>query len=46
MPKGALPADLWSDGSQERLVLVTCGGWFDRASRSYSDNVIVWAVRL
>lgn len=27
-----------------RLALVTCGGTYDRATRSYSDNVIVYAV--
>lgn len=25
------------------LRLVTCGGWFDRAERSYRDNIIVFA---
>jgi hypothetical protein len=26
------------------LRLVTCGGTFDRAARSYRDNIVVYAV--
>ena len=42
--KAALPADLFAPGGPPRLALVTCGGRFDRATRHYTDNVIVYAV--
>jgi hypothetical protein len=41
--KGALPADLFATGGPARLVLITCGGPFDAAARSYRDNVVVLA---
>ena len=41
--KAALPADLFATGGPPRLVLVTCGGRFDRTTRHYTDNVIVYA---
>ncbi|WP_225752689.1 class F sortase [Actinotalea sp. Marseille-Q4924] len=41
------PSVQWDDvfvrGGGQRLVLITCGGSFDRGARSYSDNVIVTA---
>jgi hypothetical protein len=44
--KDALPVDRVFDRSgPPRLVLVTCGGEFDRASRSYEENVVVTAER-
>jgi len=42
--KAALPADLFTPGGPPRLALVTCGGRFDRATRHYTDNVVVYAV--
>ena len=42
--KAALPADLFAPGGPPRLALVTCGGRFDRATRHYTDNVVVYAV--
>ncbi len=42
--KADLPADLFAHGGPPRLALVTCGGRFDRATRHYTDNVIVYAV--
>jgi hypothetical protein len=43
-PKNELPwAEVFSQEGPERLVLVTCGGDFDRARRSYTDNVVVFA---
>jgi sortase (surface protein transpeptidase) len=43
-PKDELPsAEVFSQAVPERLVLVTCGGDFDRARRSYTDNVLVFA---
>jgi hypothetical protein len=37
-------AELFSRTGPAALMLVTCGGSYDRAARSYSDNVIVYAV--
>jgi sortase (surface protein transpeptidase) len=43
-PKDELPwAEVFSQEGPERLVLVTCGGDFDRTRRSYTDNVVVFA---
>ncbi|GAA2888632.1 class F sortase [Pseudonocardia halophobica] len=45
--KQALPAgELFARDGPPRLTLVTCGGPFDRGSRSYRDNVVVTAVPL
>jgi hypothetical protein len=41
--KADLPADLFARAGPPRLVLVTCGGRFDRTIRHYTDNVIVYA---
>ncbi|MBM7772829.1 sortase (surface protein transpeptidase) [Actinokineospora baliensis] len=44
-PKTAFPTDLvYAPAPGPELRLVTCGGAFDRAIRSYRDNVIVEAV--
>ena len=43
-PKDALPVDrIWTETPQPVLRLVTCGGVFDRATRHYTDNVVVYA---
>ncbi len=43
--KTELPADeVFAADGPPRLVLVTCGGEFDRGERSYADNVVVYAV--
>jgi sortase (surface protein transpeptidase) len=43
-PKTALPAErIWPRTTTPLLRLITCGGSFDRAARSYRDNVIVYA---
>lgn len=43
--KAQLPVqDLFVSGGPPRLVLITCGGEFDRTTRSYADNVVVYAV--
>jgi sortase family protein len=42
--KRALPTSLYSSTGRPRLVLVTCGGPFDRASGHYRDNIVVTAV--
>lgn len=36
-------AEVYGDTPGPALRLVTCGGEFDQAARSYDDNVIVWA---
>lgn len=42
-PKTAFRADLLAPGGAPRLVVVTCGGVFDRATGNYEDNVVVVA---
>ena len=42
--KQQLPTDVWSRRGPARLVLVTCGGPFDRKARHYRDNVVLTAV--
>jgi sortase (surface protein transpeptidase) len=42
-PKQALPADVFDQSVPARLVLITCGGAFDRHRRIYLDNVVVYA---
>jgi hypothetical protein len=37
-----LPASVFSMNTDPRLVLITCGGTFDRADRSYVDNIVVY----
>jgi hypothetical protein len=44
VPKADFPTDLvYAPTLQPTLRLVTCGGSFDEARRSYRDNVIVFA---
>ena len=38
-----LPTDIFSLDSRPRLAVITCSGAFDRATRSYRDNVVVFA---
>lgn len=42
--KDELPQDLFARDGPPRLTLVTCGGGFDDRTRSYTHNVIVYAV--
>ncbi len=43
-PKDAFPTDaVYGPTADAQLRLVTCGGDFDRAARSYEDNVVVFA---
>jgi hypothetical protein len=37
-----MPASVFSMNVSPRLVLITCGGTFDRADRNYEDNVVVY----
>jgi LPXTG-site transpeptidase (sortase) family protein len=46
VPKPELPADVFSPTAPDRLVLITCGGRFDRTSRRYDDNVLAYATPL
>jgi sortase (surface protein transpeptidase) len=41
--KTDLPPQLFARNGPPILALVTCGGPFDQAARSYRDNIIVWA---
>lgn len=44
-PKTSVPlADLFSLGGRPRLTVITCGGSFDAAVRSYRDNIVITAV--
>jgi len=46
-PRDALPvAELFTDSGAARLAVVTCGGWFNVLTRSYSHNTIVIAHRI
>lgn len=43
-PKDAFPTDeVYADIPRAGLRLITCGGSFDRAARSYEDNIVVFA---
>jgi hypothetical protein len=39
-----LPPDLFQATPAPRLVLISCGGPFDRRTRSYQENLVVFAV--
>jgi hypothetical protein len=41
--KAELPPEVFDAGGPARLVLITCGGAFDRSTRHYEDNVVVFA---
>lgn len=42
--KLALPQDrIWTHAGDETLVLITCGGEFNREIRRYTDNIVVYA---
>ena len=44
VPKTSLDdLGLFQTGGPPRLVLVTCGGRYDAARRTYEDNVVVQA---
>jgi sortase (surface protein transpeptidase) len=44
VPKDTFPTDaVYGDTAGPELRLITCGGSFDKAARSYRDNVIVFA---
>lgn len=41
--KDSLPADLWRKSGPETLVLITCGGDFNKTTRRYKQNIVVYA---
>lgn len=44
VPKDQFPTDaVYGDTAEPELRLITCGGSFDSAARSYRDNIIVYA---
>jgi sortase (surface protein transpeptidase) len=44
-PKDDFPTEkVYGDVDSAQLRLITCGGEFDSAARSYRDNVVVYAV--
>jgi len=43
-PKGAFPSNaVYGPAPGSSLRLITCGGTFDAAARSYRDNIVVYA---
>jgi hypothetical protein len=44
MLKENLPTRIWSQKGRNHLVVVTCGGPFDPATKHYRDNVVITAV--
>jgi hypothetical protein len=42
--KQTLPSSVFARHGAPRLVLITCGGPFDRTTRHYADNVVVYGV--
>jgi hypothetical protein len=42
--KDSLPADPWRNTGPETLVLITCGGEFNRSNRRHEQNIVVYAV--
>ncbi len=44
IPKDSFPTEaVYGDTTEPELRLITCGGVFDKASRNYLDNIIVFA---
>jgi len=41
--KDSLPADLWRKSGPETLVLITCGGDFNKTTRRYKQNIVIYA---
>ena len=44
--KDSLPSDLWRNSGPETLALITCGGDYNRSTRRYEQNIVVYAVPL
>lgn len=43
-PKVDLPSEVFDAAGRPRLVILTCGGTFNKQTRQYSDNVVAYAV--
>ena len=44
IPKVSMPLEeIFTWAGAPRVVIITCGGEFDRARRSYTDNIVVYA---
>jgi hypothetical protein len=43
-PKAELPSEVFDTTGTPRLVLITCGGVFNKDTRQYSDNIVAYAV--
>jgi LPXTG-site transpeptidase (sortase) family protein len=43
-PKDQLPDELFAATGEPQVVLVTCGGSFNRSLNSYDDNIVAYAV--
>lgn len=41
--KAQLPTEVFARTGAPRLVLITCGGSFDKTTRNYADNIVVYA---
>ncbi len=41
--KAELPSDVFEPSAGPRLVIITCGGHFNRSTRQYVDNVVAYA---
>lgn len=42
--KSDLPAEIFARTGKPRLVIITCGGAFDKSARQYADNIVAHAV--
>jgi hypothetical protein len=42
-PKAELPRDVFEPATTPRLVIITCGGHFNRSTRQYVDNIVAYA---
>ena len=42
--KADLPSEIFTARGTPRLVVITCGGRFDRSTGHYDSNVVVYAV--
>lgn len=42
--KDALPRNLWRNSGPETLVMITCGGVFNRSTNRYDQNIVVYAL--
>jgi LPXTG-site transpeptidase (sortase) family protein len=43
-PKDQLPDELFSTSGEPQVVLITCGGSFNRSLNSYADNIVAYAI--